>query len=88
MLNLLLMLKSCVLIALIATAGTWSCGAAFVSFEAESGRLGADFTNGSSGAVQFISISADKINNGNPGTASRVLPTSINASSVFYRLIK
>ena len=31
-----------------------------------------DFTNGSSGAMQFISISTDRINTGNPGNANRV----------------
>ncbi len=43
-----------------------------VTFEAESGALGANFTNGTSSGVQFISISTDRINNGNPGNSSRV----------------
>lgn len=66
------MLKSYALMALIATTGAWSCHAAFVSFESESGGLGSDFTNGSSGAMQFISVSPDRINTGNPGSANRV----------------
>jgi glucuronoarabinoxylan endo-1,4-beta-xylanase len=46
--------------------------AASVTFEAESGVLGSDFTNGISGGVQFISISTDTVNSGNPGNANRV----------------
>jgi glucuronoarabinoxylan endo-1,4-beta-xylanase len=43
-----------------------------VTFEAESGMLGAEFTNGVSGAVEFISISTTNQNSGNPGSAERV----------------
>jgi hypothetical protein len=49
-----------------------SLRAASVTFEAESATLGADFTNGTGGTVQFISISTDRINNGNPGSSNRV----------------
>ena len=52
--------------------------AASVSFEAETGILGADFTNGTDGAVQFISISTDRINNGNPGSSNRVATYTVN----------
>jgi uncharacterized repeat protein (TIGR03803 family) len=45
---------------------------AIVTFEAESGLLGSDFTNGTDGAVQYISISTDTVNGGNPGNANRV----------------
>jgi hypothetical protein len=41
--------------------------AASVTFEAESGTLGSDFTNGTGGTVQFISISTNTVNTGNPG---------------------
>lgn len=40
--------------------------AASVSFEAESGAPGTDFTNGADGVVQYISISTDKTNFSNP----------------------
>lgn len=40
---------------------------AVVTFEAESGTLGSNFTNGTAGAIQFISISTDTVNGGNPG---------------------
>ena len=43
-----------------------------VTFEAESGVLGAEFTNGISGGVGFISVSTANINSGNPGSAARV----------------
>ena len=43
-----------------------------VTFQAESGTLGANFTNGIDGAVQFVSISTDTVNAGNPGNANRV----------------
>src|ERR1017187_191906 len=43
-----------------------------VTFQAESGTLGSNFTNGTDGAVQFISISTDTVNSGNPGNANRV----------------
>ena len=46
--------------------------AASVTFEAEAGVLGTDFTNGTTGAVQFISISTDTVNSGYPGNANRV----------------
>jgi len=46
--------------------------AASVTFEAESGALGSDFTNEIDGAVQYISISTDIVNGGNPGDASRM----------------
>ena len=43
-----------------------------VTFQAESGTLGSNFTNGTDSAVQFISISTDTVNSGNPGNANRV----------------
>src|SRR5262245_4115139 len=46
--------------------------AATVTFEAESGALGSNFTNGTAAGVQFISISTDTVNAGNPGNANRV----------------
>lgn len=52
--------------------GSGAGSASPLSFEAESGTLGANFTNGTSGGVQFISISTTNINSGNPGNAARV----------------
>jgi uncharacterized repeat protein (TIGR03803 family) len=43
-----------------------------VTFQAESGTLGSNFTNGTDGAINFISISTDTVNGGNPGNANRV----------------
>ena len=58
---------------MVALTGAIHSGrAASVTFEAESGVLGADFTNGTDGVVQFISISTDLVNSGNPGNANRV----------------
>lgn len=48
-----------------------------VDFEAEAGTSGGDFTNGTEGVVQFISISTDTVNTGNPGNASRVATYTI-----------
>ena len=45
---------------------------ALVTFQAESGALGSNFTNGTDGAIQYISISTDTVNSGNPGNANRV----------------
>ena len=53
-------------------AGPASPAASLVTVPAESGALGANFTNGTEGAVQFISISTDTVNSGNPGNADRV----------------
>ena len=53
-------------------AGPASEAASLVAVPAESGALGANFTNGTDGAVQFISISTDTVNSGNPGNADRV----------------
>ena len=50
---------------------------AIVTFEAESGTLGSNFTNGTDGAIQFISISTDTVNPGNPGNANRVAAYSV-----------
>ena len=60
---------------------TFSARAAFVSFEAESGLLGADFTNGTDGAVQFISISTDTVNSSNPGNLNRVATYNVTFPS-------
>lgn len=46
--------------------------ASIVAFQAESGTLGANFTNATEGATRFISISTDIVNAGNPGNANRV----------------
>ena len=46
--------------------------ASSVTVEAESGVLGSDFTNGTSGSVQFISIATDTVNTACPGNANRV----------------
>jgi arabinoxylan arabinofuranohydrolase len=52
--------------------GSGAGSASPLSFEAESGTLGSNFTNGTSGAIQFTSISTDTVNAGNPGNANRV----------------
>jgi glucuronoarabinoxylan endo-1,4-beta-xylanase len=57
---------------IILSALTYSARASFVKIEAESGVLGTDFTNGTDGLVQFISISTDTVNSGNPGNSNRV----------------
>jgi glucuronoarabinoxylan endo-1,4-beta-xylanase len=49
-----------------------SASSSSVTFEAESGVLGAEFTNGISSGIEFISISTANINTGNPGSAARV----------------
>jgi uncharacterized repeat protein (TIGR03803 family) len=62
----------------IVILGLWLAGTnasfadAIVTFQAESGTLGSDFTNGTDGALGFISISTDTVNSGNPGNANRV----------------
>ncbi|HET7624136.1 MAG TPA: LamG-like jellyroll fold domain-containing protein [Verrucomicrobiae bacterium] len=64
--------------AIIVSASIFLCAvvqnarAASVTFEAENGALGSDFTNGTDGAVQYISISTDTVNTGNPGNANRM----------------
>ena len=59
--------------AIIGLIGTiHSSCASSMMFEAESGTLGTDFTNGNDGIVQFISISTDTVNSGNPGNSNRV----------------
>lgn len=61
------------LLAIMALMGAIHSGrAASVTFEAESGVLGTDFTNGTDGVVQFISISTDTVNSSNPGNTNRV----------------
>lgn len=52
-------------------------GATPLTLEAESGALGANFTNATSGGVQWISISTTNINAGNPGNALRVATYSV-----------
>src|SRR5690242_1412112 len=60
-------------LAMAVLIGAIRCGhAASVTFEAESGGLGTDFTNSTDGAVQFISISTDLVNSGNPGNTNHV----------------
>ena len=61
------------LLAIVVLMGTiYSGRASSVTFEAESGVLGTDFTNGTDGVVQFISISTDTVNSSNPGDTNRV----------------
>lgn len=48
-----------------------------LTIEAESGALGANFTNATSGGVQWISIATTNINAGNPGNALRVATYSV-----------
>jgi uncharacterized repeat protein (TIGR03803 family) len=52
-----------------------------VMFEAESGNAGANFTNGTSGAVQFISVSTPSVNSGNPGNVARVASYTVTFPS-------
>jgi uncharacterized repeat protein (TIGR03803 family) len=65
------------LVAWLGAART-STAAGIVVFEAESGTLGSNFTNGTDGATQFISISTDTVNSGNPGNANRVATYTVN----------
>jgi endo-1,4-beta-xylanase len=53
-------------------AGPASHAAGLVTIQAESGTLGANFTNGTDSAIQYISIATDTVNSGNPGNANRV----------------
>ena len=48
-----------------------------MTFEAGFGALGSNFTNGTDGVVNYISISTDTVNSGNPGNASRVATCSV-----------
>src|ERR1035437_6937751 len=58
--------------------GLFHCShAAIVTFEAGFGALGSNFTNGTDGVVNYISISTDTVNSGNPGNASRVATCSV-----------
>ncbi len=57
---------------LLAAGVTASRADTLVTFQAESGALGSDFTNGTDGAVSYISISTDTVNSGNPGNANRM----------------
>jgi hypothetical protein len=65
------------LVILAAASGVWSGSvilgrAAPVAFEAKSGIVGSDFTNGTDGATQYISISSDTVNAEFPGNNNRV----------------
>src|SRR5262249_23468197 len=62
---------------LLSTARS-ATAAGIVVFEAESGTLGSNFTNGTESATQFISISTDTVNAGNPGNANRVATYTVN----------
>lgn len=64
--------RSLLLLVILALPLASRGAATLVAFEAESGVLGSDLTNGTSGAVQFISTATDRINNGNPGSPTRV----------------
>ena len=69
-----------------------SLAANLVTFEAESGTLGSNFTNDTAGAVQFISISTDTVNAGNPGNANRVATYTVvfpeaGAYNLFARVL-
>lgn len=59
-------------ILLVSSVRSVSLAAALVTMEAESGILGAGFTNGSDGGIEYISISTDSVNSGNPGNVDRV----------------
>jgi glucuronoarabinoxylan endo-1,4-beta-xylanase len=63
---------------LFVVLGANSIGAASVTFEAESGEPGSDFTNGTDSAVQYISISTDTVNSGNPGNTNRLATYKVN----------
>src|SRR3954470_11032237 len=58
--------------ALVFAGWNVSIAAGPVVIQAESGTMGSNFTNGTDGATQFISISTDTVNSGNPGNANRV----------------
>ena len=62
---------------LLTVGTTVSRADAIVTFQAESGTLGSDFTNGTDGVINFISISTDTVNSGNPGNANRVASYSV-----------
>jgi uncharacterized repeat protein (TIGR03803 family) len=59
-----------------------SSRAALMVLEAESGALGSAFTNGTSGTVQFISISTDTVNAGNPGNTNRVATYAVTFPAI------
>ena len=65
----------CLIIALL-TLGAVSSRAASVSFEAESGTLGADFAVSNSTSPQYITITSNGAGN-NPGSAARVATYTI-----------
>ncbi|HEU6447215.1 MAG TPA: choice-of-anchor tandem repeat GloVer-containing protein [Verrucomicrobiae bacterium] len=50
---------------------------ALVTFEAESGSPGSNFTNNTQNGVTYISISTDTVNSGNPGNANRAATYTI-----------
>jgi len=52
--------------------GSGTGNASPLTIEAESATLGANFTNGIAGGVQFVSISTTNVNTGNPGSAARI----------------
>jgi arabinoxylan arabinofuranohydrolase len=58
--------------------GAGAGSAAPLTFEAESGALGANFTNANNSGVQFIAIATPNINPGNPGAAARVATYTVN----------
>lgn len=58
-------------------APTFSFADGIVTFQAESGALGSNFTNGTDGAVQYLSISTDTVNTDSPGNANRVATYSV-----------
>lgn len=60
---------------------------AAVGFEAESGTLGSNFTNGTAGAVQYISSSTDTVNAEYPGNTNRVATYTVTfPASGTYKL--
>ncbi|HMP83827.1 MAG TPA: hypothetical protein PKA41_14100, partial [Verrucomicrobiota bacterium] len=57
---------------------TVAAHAALITFQAESGTLGANFGGGTDGAVQYITISTDTVNSGNPGNTNRMATYTLN----------
>lgn len=65
------MSKPSAVLALIAAFGAFSCGAASVTFEAESGVLGADWAVSNSASPAYITITSDSTAS-NPGSPNRL----------------
>ena len=66
-----------VAMSVVLTGSDVSVAAGVTTFQAESGTLGSNFTNGADGSIQLISISTDTVSGGNPGNANRVATYSV-----------